>query len=158
MLHKLFHTRSGLLNLLCAILMIALLVCQFSPFWQYGEPDSQTAVSINGYIWFPTDNAALTKQLQSIDPDHEVDGILAMPLLHLLLCVAGIILCLFKPDTAAAPLFPLAAGLVGIWGYLAKPVFQAGMGWQLHLALCVLMALAGAAALAAAVAEMRRAE
>ena len=139
---KLFANRTAQMNSLCALLMIVLLVLQFSAFWTYGE-NNELSCSLQSYIWFPADNTALTKHLEALVPGHAINSIIIMPLLVLVTAVLGIVLICVKPGQPHNALLPVACGAVGVWGYLSKAEFQLGAGWQLHLALCILIALCG---------------
>ena len=48
------RTRLG--DIVCAVLMLAVLVLQFTPYWHIGEGEEQQNVSIGAYVWFPTDH------------------------------------------------------------------------------------------------------
>lgn len=125
-----------------ACLMLCLLILQFMPYWHYGDP--QTDVSIQGYVWFPTNHSALDKEikLKTDNPDFQVTDIIAMPIIELLVCAFGIVLCTWKSKVKYMAVFPLSAGIVGIIGYL-QPAFRLGSLWQLHVALCVMLAVVG---------------
>ncbi len=129
-------------NMIGACLMVLLLVMQFVPFWQYGEPVK--SVSIQGYVWFPTDYKDLDKELQEQTNDSQfgISNIVLMPVLELLLCCAGAVFCFVKSDQTLALLFPIAAGAMGIYGYL-KPAFKLGSLWPMHIMLCVLLLAIG---------------
>ncbi|MGN0803667.1 MAG: hypothetical protein ACI4MF_13830 [Candidatus Faecivicinus sp.] len=130
-------------SILCAIIMLALLVLQFVPFWHYGEAGEESA-SMNGYIWFPMDYGDLESYFaETTGKPFDVNSILAMPILHLVLGAAGIVLCVLKRDQVWVSLFPVAVGGVGVWGFLSKPVYRLGSTWQLQLALCVVMLAIG---------------
>ncbi len=131
------------ISILCACLMVLLLVLQFVPYWQYGEEPED--VSIQRFVWFPTDCKGLEKQIgeEILDPGFSVGRIVLMPILELLLCAAGSVLCLLKGEEKWVSLFPVAAGGFGIWGYL-NPAFRLGSLWTLHFAVCILLLAAGA--------------
>ncbi len=125
-------------NFIGALLMILLLVMQFTSFWQAGEEAG--SVSIQGYVWFPDKHQDLTRELQGQlnDPSFSVGSIVLMPILELAVCSVGAVFCLVKSDRFLTMLFPAAAGIAGIWGYL-KPAFRLGSSWTVHLALCILL-------------------
>lgn len=133
---------TSVLSILCAALMLILLVLQFMPFWQYGDP--ATTVSIQGYIWFPGDHTGLDKALQeSVSADYSINDVLLMPILTLVLGAAGIVMCLIKSSNPFMSLLPVACGLVGVWGYLSSPAFHLGANWVLHLIICILILCVG---------------
>ena len=54
-----------LCSVVCSVLMLAILVLMFVPFWSYVgeneetfEPETRTT-SINGYLWFPSDHKGI---------------------------------------------------------------------------------------------------
>lgn len=132
-------------NCICVILSLLLLILQFSPFWQTEEG----AVSIQGYIWFPSSHTELQGVLREAtgNGDFSVNDILTMPILVLLTGVAGMVIGLWKRQKPLALLLPTFCGLVGVWGYLVTPVMRLGANWGLHLAVCVAMAVVGAVGL-----------
>ncbi len=131
-------TKERFFSFISAVLMILLLLMQFTPFWQVG--DGAASVSIQGYVWFPGNHLDLTKELQTQlnDPSFEVGRIVLMPVLELVLCCVGAVFCFAKSNNPLVMLFPAAAGIAGIWGYL-EPAFRSGHLWPLHLALSVLL-------------------
>lgn len=137
--------RVSVVNIVCAVLMLALLVMQFTPFWQYGE-EGATA-SIGSYIWFPTKNAEVESYLKANVDGFAIDQLVTVAVLMLVLSAAGAALCLIKPQMAITPVVTIACGLVGVYACLAKPALRLGMHWGLHLALCAGMLLLGALAL-----------
>lgn len=150
-------SKTRLFNFICAALMLMLLVLQFTPFWHYGDPEQ--TVSIQGYVWLPSNHGALEKQLQAEleDSSFTVENIIAMPILVMILGVVGIVFCLIKSENAFISLLPAFAGLIGTWGYLAGAAFHQGRGWGLHLVLCVIILALGFISVAGGIKE-RKAE
>lgn len=139
---RFFESRTSVCNLISIVLMIILLVCQFTPFWTYGE-NGETA-SIQDYIWNPTEYGDLEKYFKAeVSADYDINSILLMPILVLVLAVAGAVTGGIKIGHAWVGAFPAVCGLVGVWGYLSKAVFQMGSHWGLHLALCVVLLIIG---------------
>lgn len=140
---RFFTNRTSICNLISVILLIVLLVFQFTPFWSYGENGDLTA-SIQGYIWFPSDHSALEKYFEAeTSADHTINAVLAMPILLLLVGAVGIVVGLLKADQVWVGTFPTVCGAVGLWGYLTKPVFQLGGNWHLQLILCLALLAMG---------------
>ena len=134
--------RTMVCNLVSALLMVALLVCQFLPYWHYGEGNA-TASSIYGYVWFPHQQEGLSDYLLSQDAGHYINDV-AWPVVGMLvICVAGVLLCLWKRRSALSGIWPMAGGIVGLWFYLSVPVMRIGSGWWMHLALLVAMLVVG---------------
>jgi len=149
-------TTVTVMNCVCAMLMIALIVLQFVPFWTYGEQDDQTA-SVASYVWFPDRYKELDKHFQTAVGDtYTINQIVLMPVLTLFLGAVGSVLCIVWRKSAMTGLLPACCGAVGMWGYLSKAVFRLGAGWQLHLAVCIALVLAGACVLISGLAEGKR--
>lgn len=151
---KLFSIRVSTLNLLCAALMIALLVLQFTPFFTCAE--SGETVSLQSYVWFPYDHTDLEKEIKVSLPDHEVSELVPMALLVLLCGAAGAVVSLIKPDRIYGPLLAVICGLSGVIGYLSVPALQLGGSWHWHLILSALIAVLGVWALICAVKELQQ--
>jgi len=139
MMNQLSAKKKRVFAWICAALMLALLALQFMPFWHYGE-EGELSASISAYIWFPNDHKDLTTYLtEAVSEDYAIEQILLMPIVTLILGACGIVFCLIKADHPVTLLFPAACGLVGVWGYLAKPAFRLGANWGVHLAVCLAM-------------------
>lgn len=135
--------KSKICNFICIAFMGLLLILHFMPFWNYDG----MSTSIQAYVWFPLDHVQLEEYIVAHVGEHfgetyVVNQIILMPILVLFMAVAGIILCVWKPDNLFASILPLVCGSVGIWGYLCKPVFQLGTNWVLHLVVCIAMIVA----------------
>ena len=139
--------KTRILGMICAVFMAALLVMQFMPFWHYGDPEA--SASIQGFVWFPSENAALEKYIRTETENtaFSVGDIVGMPILELVLCAVGIVFCGWKGNAPLTGLLPAAAGAVGIWGYLAHAAFHLGGNWIVHLVLCAVLLALGAAML-----------
>lgn len=119
-------------NLLCALLILGLLVCQFLPFWN--------GVSIQKYVWFPSDNEAVGGIIsEATGREFSVNDVVLMPVLVLLSGAVGIVLCLWKPEEIFSSIAGIICAVSGIWGYLAEPAFRLGSLWVLHFILCLLI-------------------
>ena len=131
------------INILGAILMIVLLVLMFSPYWQLGG--SEGSISIQKYIWFPKDQKALQSYIddQLGVKKFDVTSIVLMPVLTMVLCAFGVVLSCIKRRSSWVAIFPTAAGLIGLLGYLSHDVFKLGAGWILHLIVCIAVFVAG---------------
>lgn len=133
--------KSKICNIIGIILMGALLVLHFMPFWSYDG----MATSIQSYVWFPTDHAALESYISGqIGGSYSINSIVLMPVIVLVTIVIGIIMCIIMSDNLLVGLLPLGCGLVGIWGYLSKAAFQLGTNWSLHLIICIIMVVVAA--------------
>lgn len=136
------NSRTKIVHYVCAALLLVLLVMQFTPFWHI--PESGEAVSIGGYIWFPTEHTDLTSYLQeTISEDFLVNNVLIPCILMLVLSAFGIVLCVIKAGDLLPSLFPAACGLSGIIGFLAKPALRLGSGWVWMLLISIVLLAGG---------------
>ncbi len=153
MMEKIKSNKAAACMVVSAILMVILLVLQFTPFWHYGEAGE--SCSISGYVWFPSDQKALESWLGTQAENHDLNSFVGMPILILLLSAVGAVICMIKPDAGAAPLLPAACGLAGIIGYLTTPALKLGAGWAWHLLICIALLALGVYGLMQWVKELR---
>ena len=133
------------LSFALAIVILALLVMQFLPFWT----TEKETVSINDYLWLPNEHKSVTKLFKAELDDKKFDPIkiVLWPVLTLVLGVAGIILCFIKKDTLLPYLMTILCGLAGMLTYLTNPVYQWGANWIVHLIVAIVVLVAGVAGL-----------
>lgn len=133
------------LSFALAIVILALLVMQFLPFWT----TEKETVSINDYLWMPNEHKSVTKLFKAELDDKKFDPIkiVLWPVLTLVLGVAGIILCFIKKDTLLPYLMTILCGLAGMLTYLTNPVYQWGANWIVHLIVAIVVLVAGVAGL-----------
>lgn len=137
------QARTGIISVLCALAALALVVLQFIPYWHFGEGAS---ASVNGYIWMPSDHSDLTKYFEeALDEKVDINNEIGTPILMLVLGVATIGLCCWKPKGPLPSLCGAAQGLTGVIGYLRSPVLRLGSLWGLQLGLSVAVLVLGAA-------------
>jgi len=134
-------------SMICAALMAVLLVLQFIPFWHFSDGEAQAAVSISSYVWFPADYGNVDDYLGEAIEDYSINDMLMTPILLLVLCAVGVVLCLLKAGNPLVLVVPLVAGLAGTIGYLTAPALQMGGNWIVHLLLSILLLAAAAAGL-----------
>lgn len=134
------------INILCAVLMLALLILQFVPFWNLdGE-----SVSIGGYVWFCIDHSNFTSYFQEVlnNTEFNAGNIALFNTVTMAACVVGLIMCLKNSDNHWPSIIPAVYGILGIVGYIAYPVFKLGTQWGLHIGLCIGMLILAAVSLA----------
>lgn len=123
-------------NIICLVLMLALLVCQFLPFWTVGEKQ----VSVQGYTWITWEHEDLTDSfVDTFGKDYMVKDMVLTPVVVLAGVIIAAIFCIRKLKKPGVGILPFLVGVLSIWGYLSTPVLQMGMLWQLHLALSIAM-------------------
>ena len=122
-----------LCSILCAVLMLALLLCQLMPFWTLnGE-----TISLQEYIWFCSEHAEVSAYLTGIDAQFNVNNFVTGPIIVLVVAVVGFFGCLIKPKKIWGSIASAICGLVGVFIYLTDAALQSGSFWILHLLLCV---------------------
>lgn len=135
---KPLKTVTGKCNLLCLVLMLALVVCQFLPFWTYeGEQ-----VSIQEYVWMPTANAHFEEYFEAATgEEYNINHLVTSPVMTIIFCGAGILLCCLKPAAIYTDIVALLGGLFASYGYLFKSILRLGNLWGLHLTLAILICI-----------------
>ena len=124
-----------LCSILCGILMLALVILQFTPFWS-ANGDS---ASLQGMTWFPGAHNVLDTYFQTeLRNDYSLNSLVLPTICILVLGVAGCVMYVIKPQAAGNGWFALGCGISGLWGYLFMPVYQLGSGWILPLILSCL--------------------
>ncbi len=137
-----------ILTFVLVIVMLAMLVMQFQPFWSTEGDEA----SLAGYIWFPKEHRTLTKYFKNLYANDfnlvfKMNNIFPVPVMVFACCVLGVLVCLWKLGHWYSFLIPMLGGFYGAQGYLSQRIFQLGQNWQIHLTLCVLILLLGVAGL-----------
>ncbi len=144
-------TIAKILSFVVAVLMLAMLVMQFMPFWTVEDH----TVSIADYTWMTKEHRDLTAEFKAYykevyDIPYSTNYVFLMPVIVFVCCVIGTIMCCVKPGNWIYYLLPVVGGIYGAQGYLTNPLFQMGQNWVLHMVLCIAIAVVGAAGLACA--------
>ena len=141
-------TGSMVFSYICAAFALAMIVTQFLPFWGcYGcKTCAEGAlISTNQYIWFANDHKyGLTDVLNT----YYIPGFRAMDVVSVcvfmqLASVCTILFAALRPQRLLAASFCLAAGIIGVVGYLTNPAYQLGQLWIVHLVIAACGILAG---------------
>jgi len=126
-------------NILCAVLMLALILCHLMPFWTLnGE-----SLSLQEFIWFCTEHADISSYLGSVDPQFSMNSFIVAPVLIFVSAVLGAVFYVTKPNRIWTAVFPITCGIVGTIAYLIDPALQSGANWWLHLLICIGLLAAG---------------
>lgn len=135
-----------ILSVVCVLLMVAMFVLQFIPFWSIpGETaEDDISLSISEYVWFPTENGDLTDYLEDEIDDYTVNSIVLPCVVLLVAPFLTAVIFLINKDNLVVPALTAIAGIIGVWGFLAKPALQYGSIWPVYLVLSILMIAAGA--------------
>ena len=116
------------------VLMLALLVMQFVPFWTEGDGTA----SISDYIWFPREHKELNNALKAeFRKDYRINQYLVGPIALLVSAVAGILFSVLKRGKLNAFLLPLICGLAGYITYFTYAPYKLGSNWIVHAVLSV---------------------
>ena len=135
-----------LCNILCVVLMLALVACHFLPFWTAPNKEGvETTYSVWQYVGFPTDNKSVTKTFENAIPEFDINDMVLMPSAAILLAAVAVVFVFKNSEEVWLALFPALVGALGIHAYLALPVYQMGNMWILPLIVSALM-FAGAVA------------
>lgn len=130
------RTRLG--AIVCAVLMLAVLVLQFTPYWHIGEGEEQQDVSIGAYVWFPTDHKEVDAYMkEQVSSDFNISGVVGVHSLVLVLSAAGLVLCLVKPAMPVSPVLVMGSSVSGLVGCLGMKAFQLGSTWAVLLILFI---------------------
>ena len=136
-----------ILNYVSALLLIVLLVLQFTPYWSFGEGAKAGEASVSQYIWLPSDYKTLTKELEKTFDDYSINNIIVPPIVVLVAGAVGIVLSILMAGKAVPCILPVLAGGVGLWGWLTMPVFKLGASWGIQVALMAVVLVVGIASI-----------
>lgn len=102
--------RDTMPNYLSALVMAVIVVMLFTPFWHFGEGEAAQAVSINSYVWFPSDNTQVESYFQeALGEKPDINSVIVAPILLLVFGVLGALVCIMKADQPFAAIFPAFA-------------------------------------------------
>lgn len=136
-------SRTTTLNIVSSVIMLVLVVMLFTPYWHYGDGQSN---SINGYVWMPTECRDLETYFEeSLGEPVDLNRFISVPILLLVLGVGGIALNILKSYSAWTCLLSIPYGLIGIFGFLCDDALRLGSIWPLHLVLYIAVLGAGLA-------------
>ncbi len=153
--------KNKLVGYICALLMLALVVLQFMPYWNFQatvknketkqNEEVEMNVSIQQYVWLPEDNKDCTKFLQAETGDSKfaAGNIIAFPVLALIVSAVGIVFILINPEFKFIFLFPMIVGIVGLICLNTQVAFSkfTGFNYTSQLVLCAVLTLLGIARL-----------
>lgn len=144
-------------SIVCSVLMLAIFVLMFVPFWSYEGMNEETfepenrIVSINGYLWFPSDHDGVedvfNAPVDGVPVETQTDAnTIALPIgMQILFAGFGIVLCIWKAKSSAVALLPIACGAFGIYGYIFVDALRLGVTgvWVASLVLSILALVLG---------------
>ena len=116
------------------VLMLALLVMQFVPFWTEGDGTA----SISDYIWFPREHKELNNALKAeFGKDYRINQYLVGPIALLVSAAAGIVFSVLKRGKLNSFLLPLICGFAGYTTYFTYAPYKLGSNWIVHAILSI---------------------
>lgn len=133
-----------IVSVACIVAMLALLVMQFLPYWNYTNRSEEALTSsIQKFTWFPYKDAPLEKALKAADENYNINLFAIMPFVLLIATVVSLVLTIIQPKGFLAGLIYIIAGAAAVWGYTSFKVYSIGTTYQLQLTLSyVILALA----------------
>lgn len=131
----------------CAALMLALILIQFVPNWEYtakvknedGEKvEVDMSVSLAELTWFPVEHKDLTKEWNKQmkadfkkDPaltnnleEFKMNGLVPLPILSMVAALFGIFLCVFKSKAWGSALLPVISGASLAYVAMTHPILK----------------------------------
>lgn len=137
-------------NFICCALLLVLLVLQFLPgFWTCQKSTADVngnypteSASLQEYIWTPAEFLYFENYFEKqFGKDFELNQVILMPVITLTCGVLGVLTGLLAHRKSWPGIFAALAGVVGAYGYLSHPIFQMGPNWQIHLGVCIAIAV-----------------
>ena len=147
-------------NAVCFLLLLVMLGTQFMPFWLCEDcknHEETKQVSIAEYTCFPKKHSPITKGMTEVylniygqdlvdekgKPFKFQPNDTVIPCVIIFAaCILTVVMLIKKPRSPWVPVFPLAAGVGGVVGYLTTAALQAGQNWQLHLIVAIVLTVA----------------
>jgi len=119
-----FKNRVSICNLVCVLLMLAIVVAQLLiPCWTVEQKGVVEEVSLGEYVWFVNDYKTLTNTFKdTYGKDFKAD-VIAFPHLFMILVFAfGAIFCIKDHNKKFPSLFCTAFGFMNIYYYLTVQI------------------------------------
>lgn len=157
-----------ILKIVCVVMMVAFMVCQFLPFWTYETYTEENMknhiiydeplvpivgeVSLGEYVWRADKHDLMFGEydegMKNFNGDDlNQNDIVMMPFLVTLLIAFGLIFMLLSKKSAWPGLFTLVGGIYAIRKYLEDPadMYKIGETYNLHVAASIGLAVASLA-------------
>lgn len=131
-----------IMTIVCIILMFALLVGQYVPFWTYGKDN--TTISISDYVWNTREHKGFTSEIKEYIGKYIDLSEIWPPFAYFLLGITAIVMVLVNSSGLLGMCLPLACGLIGIWQYLGISIYRLGQHWGIHLVVFILLTIISA--------------
>ena len=147
-------------NAVCFLLLLVMLGTQCLPFWRCEDcknHEEAKDVSIAEYTLVPKKHSPITKGMTDVYLNIYGENLLdekgkpfkfqandtVIPCIIIIVaCAFSVAMLMKKPGSHWFPIFPFAAGLGGVIGYLTIAALEVGLNWQLHLIAAIVLTLA----------------
>jgi len=139
-----FKNRVSICNLVCILLMLAVVVAQLLiPCWTVEKKEVVEEVSLGKYVWFANDYKALTNEFKATyGKDFKADVVAFPHLFMVLVCGFGLVFCLKDHDKKIPSLFCTAFGFMNCYYYLTNPVLSiTSESWLFIVAGAIVLAI-----------------
>lgn len=116
------------------------IVTDFAASFSYNEVKH---LSILGYVGFPYEVEDFSEEMTYRIEDFYINDVVLVPIILLVLCILGIVMCAMKKDKLSAGIVPALVGIVGVIGYLTSDFLKLGDKYTVHIVLyAVILAVA----------------
>ncbi len=92
-------------------------------------------LSILGYVGFPYEVEDFSEEMTYRIEDFYINDVVLVPIILLVLCILGIVMCAMKKDKLSAGIVPALVGIVGVIGYLTSDFLKLGDKYTVHIVL-----------------------
>lgn len=100
-------------------------------------------LSILGYVGFPYEVEDFSEEMTYRIEGFYINDVVLVPIILLVLCIFGIVMCAMKKDKLSAGIVPALVGIVGVIGYLTSDFLKLGDKYTVHIVLyAVILAVA----------------
>lgn len=138
---KSYDGRTKLCNCVSALLMLCLLILQFTPFWNCFDE----SVSISGLIWLGNGYEETTGLFSSVlGENYSENSLYVFALFTLIILCVGIAICVFKRKSPYSGIIAALCGIYGICGCIFVPSFRINSYWIVHLILYICLVASSA--------------
>ncbi len=92
-------------------------------------------LSILGYVGFPYEVEDFSEEMTYRIENFYINDVVLVPIILLVLCILGIVMCVMKKDKLSAGIVPAVLGVVGVIGYLTSDFLKLGDKYTVHIVL-----------------------
>ena len=92
-------------------------------------------LSILGYVGFPYEVEDFSEEMTYRIENFYINDVVLIPIILLVLCIIGIVMCALKKDKLSAGIVPAILGVVGVVGYLTSDFLKLGDKYTVHIIL-----------------------